>query len=160
MITTRLRLGTATNHDAYSIVPGADRRISFDVRPISESGRLLRTVNGVLRNVGRPVYRKFRISISGEGRRAPEITGVFPGDRLRIELPEPIFAAAAPAGREIVERVAVFADKSQRVFSGDPPAGTISIGYRLALTCLVTDVSVSVSEFSKTYAWKMELEEE
>lgn len=53
------------------LLPGSDFDVSFSIAPIGQAANMRRTVNGQMINLARSVYRKYAISISGNGRRSP-----------------------------------------------------------------------------------------
>lgn len=143
------------------LLVGSDWNVSVDIQPIAGASNMRRTINGEMISLARSVFRKYRVSISGSGRRAPEISHMMPGDHVQITAPEPIFTNGADFGRVIVERVGVKATGGQiAVGPGDYfPVPVVGVGVRPVFECMITGVSVGYDERTKDYNWRLEAEE-
>ena len=145
------------------ILPGSDFQISVDISPIAGASNLRHTVNGELVDMSRAVFRKYRISISGSGRRSPAISDLMPGANIQITAPEPIFISGADIGRQIAEKVGVKESGGQIAVGPTEsfPVWTsiVGVGVRPIFECKVISVNVSYDEHRKDYSWSLEAEE-
>lgn len=130
------------------VPPYSARGLHQTLQPISGSTQLRRTVNGVLADVGDPLFRKYASTITGNDIDPPAIDGVWGGLQLTVdciaelsvaESTDPVFGrplASAPARSE---------------------AGFLF--YRPRLVMLVTDFNVNRDEWGDATSWTLNLEE-
>jgi hypothetical protein len=104
-------------------------------------------VNGELRDISFPGFRKYTTTISGDDQLPPAIDGVWPGLEVEVhclfEL-QYLTDGGSPA-RPVVPG-------SSRV------EGSYTL-YRPILTCRILNFSVSMDEYGAQNNWSMELEE-
>lgn len=154
---------SALKINGRQLTPGSDFRISWSLAPIAGASNMRRDVNGELVNLNEEDsgFRKYRVSISGEGRRVPAIADLMPGDPVTIEWPEPIFISGMDFGRQIIERIGVRESGGQyrALADEDFPGPVVEIGVRPIFECLVIQAPISGDEHKKNASWTLEAEE-
>ena len=129
------------------LAPYSARGITQTLTPIAAAASLARTINGALRDLSDPAFRKYAATVTCEDHNAPALGGVWPGLTVTVdsavELAYPT-ATGAP-GRPVVPG-------SSRV------EGALTF-YRPRLTMLVVGFRTSLDELEANVAWQIDLEE-
>jgi hypothetical protein len=130
----------------FGVQPYSARGLTQTHNPIQQASQNKRTVNGNLKDISFPGFRKFASTISGADQLPPAIDGVWPGLEVEVHcLFELQHLTGGTASRPVVPG-------SSRV------EGAFTL-YRPILMCRVVNFSVSTDEYGAQVSWSMELEE-
>jgi hypothetical protein len=140
---TELRL------EGMGIPPYSARGLAQTLAPIAGSTQMRRTVNGALRDVADPLFRKYQSTITGGDMDPPALEGIWPGMVLTVDcIPELSFEGEPSTGGFTREAV----PGSTREANG-------FTFYRPRLIMLVTGFNVNRDEWEATLSWSLALEE-
>jgi hypothetical protein len=148
---TLLVLIPLSGSTAVTLTPYSARGITQTLEPISGAGGqgsawLRRDVNGWMRSVADPRFRKYHSTVTCRDGESPCLDGAWLGEQCEVEC---ACELSFPQGA-IPQRSAV---------SGSPRAqGTITY-YRPVLTMMVSKITSSFSEYPALYSWELGLEE-
>ena len=125
--------------------PASIRGVTQSLQPIGASRQMARTVNGALRDLSAPQFRKFASSIRCQDQDPPALDGVWPGAVVTVDcIAELSFRTASGAPeRPVVE-------------SRTEGEWTI---YRPRLTMMVLSFDVDRDEWQAATGWTLDLEE-
>lgn len=172
---TYLRLISAEIGEVVFPVRAA-RGIDVDVSPI-DAGELRRTVNGTLKNLSNPLFRKVKISLAHSGGRVPTLVGLWRGMPVTVHLPDPVEQLPTPGtpteavlARQpvpgsvkgvTVEGVEIIPSASSTTAPWNVtfPSAVSYVTYRPILQCLVASWSRSENDWGRSTSWSVELEE-
>jgi len=63
------------------------RGVEVEVTPIPASKQFRRDVNGTLRDVSDPVFRKYQVKVNFRDQQFPDLGGVWPGKQVTVTTP-------------------------------------------------------------------------
>lgn len=129
------------------IPPYSARGITQTLQPIAAAASMRRTINGVLRNLGQPQFRKYTSEISCTDQQHPALDGVWPGKEVTVDC---VCELSYKTAGGSPERAAV--PGSSRV------DGAFTF-YRPRLSMLVTGYNVRTDEWGAAVGWSLALEE-
>lgn len=172
-------MGKVTKLDLEGyIIGGSDREISESLNPIEEGGSVRRTINGALRSISNPAFRKFAVSLSGSDLRAPAFSGFWLGEQVEVgcisELTKRVPASGSVIQQIALERppvagsVAVTDEQGNRINVISVNGNLVAIAgqnrplfvtYRPILQCIVTAWSQDEDEASAVVSWSLEMQE-
>jgi hypothetical protein len=158
---------------------GSDRRIRESLS-LDDASELRRDVNGTLRSLGLPEFRKYSLGISGDDLYPPALAGVWAGQQVTV-VPATEVGARIPSGQTTVTLPrdpaattvrCVRADTlapvefsqsgagSRVVTLTDPaPAAGVRVSFRPTLTMLVASWSHDEAEADAEVSWSLDLRE-
>lgn len=90
--------------------PKSDLNITVSITPIAESSGTRRAANGDMVNTARSVFKKYKISISGEDMIPPGIQSLWNGDYIEIVVPDFMFFNADSVSRVSLDAHEVLPD--------------------------------------------------
>ena len=131
----------------FGVQPYSARGLSQTYAPIQQASHNRRTVNGALKDISFPGFRKYSSSISGSDQLPPAVDGIWPGLEVEVHCLfefQYLTDGGAPA-RLVVPG-------SSRV------EGSYTL-YRPILICRINNFNVSTDEYGAQVSWSMELEE-
>lgn len=129
------------------VAPYSARGLSQSIEIVDAAKSMRRTINGVLRDVSEPQFRKYKTTISCNDQDAPALDGYFPGMEVVVDcVAELSFAihSGAPA-----RPVVTGSERTENGFTF----------YRPQLTMLVTGFNETKDEYGATTSWTLDLEE-
>lgn len=126
--------------------PYAVRGLTQTLEFISAAGQLRRTINGGLKDVTAPQFRKYRSVISCADNRVPAIDGVWKGQQLVVSC---VHYLAYPVGGTPQRVVVPGSSFTEEGF----------VYYRPRLTMRVVNFNGSEAEYQAQNSWSLELEE-
>jgi hypothetical protein len=122
------------------------RGVTQTLQPIEAAASLRRTVNGALKDLSFPQFRKYRSNIACVDQEPPAVDGVWPGRVVTVdcvaELSHPL--AGTP---------------SRTVVPGSNRTEGEFVFYRPRLQMLVLGFSLNKDEYGAAVQWQMDLEE-
>ncbi|MCK1668619.1 hypothetical protein [Bradyrhizobium sp. 153] len=128
--------------------PYAARGLTQTLDPINAAASLRRTINGKLRDLSQPQFRKYTSTITSRDQIAPPLDGVWPGDLLTVgcvaELSYPT-AGGAP------QRTPV---------AGSSRTDGSYTFYRPSLLMRVMSYTTQEDEYGRVVSWSLVLEED
>lgn len=135
--------------------PYAARGISQTLKPVDSASVLRRTVNGALKDVADPIFRKFESTIQGADQEPPSFGGWWPGMEVTVH-------CAA-----MLSRLATTEDDPEATdldTERTPVPGSVQIRdgflvYRPVLIMRVTDWNMTEAEWERGVQWAINLEE-
>lgn len=159
----------------------SDRDISETLTPISEAGNTRRTINGQLRSIASPGFRKYSLAVSGRDLWSPAFDKLWPGDTLEIVpistltqyVRRPTYGWDGATVDVVLQRdaaevvhvrdangrpVEVISHNGNRVTVAAPAAG-LHVSYRPRLVMLVTGWSVDEVEREASVSWSLDAAE-
>lgn len=172
---TYLRLISAEIGEVVFPVRAA-RGIDVDVSPI-DAGELRRTVNGSLKNLSNPLFRKLKISLAHSGGRVPTLVGLWRGMSVTVHLPDPVEQLPVPGTPTTAVLARQPVPGSVRGVTVDgvdisPSSSSTSapwnvtfaepvafVAYRPIVQCLIASWSRSENDWGRSASWSVELEE-
>ncbi len=121
------------------------RGVTQTLQPIAASQQMVRTVNGALRDLSAPQFRRFSSQLRCNDQDPPALNGVWPGAIVTVECVAELafLTASGTPERPVVE---------SRV------AGAWTI-YRPRLTMMVVSFDVDRDEWRAATGWTLDLEE-
>lgn len=129
------------------IPPYSARGLSQTLEPIEAAGSQRRTVNGLLVDLSRPEFRKFRSTISCADQDPPALNGIWAGTvvtvKCVVELAYPTIGGSA----------------ARPVVSGSSRTSGSFTFYRPQLTMQVVGFNIEKDEYGAVTSWTLELEE-
>jgi len=145
-VTGAVPYDTLLTISGIGISPYSARGLHESLKPIAQTQKLARTVNGTAIDISPPQMRKYTLSIQCEDMNAPAIDGIWPGMQLTVGcVSELSFPTGGAAGRSMVSGSLRF-------------EGSYSF-YRPELVVLVTSFSVERDEYGARISWQLEGEE-
>lgn len=126
--------------------PASIRGVTQSLSPIGASAQFMRTVNGALRDLSRPAFRKFYSEINCSDNDPPALNGVWPGALVTVDC---IAELSYPTASGVPERPVV----------GSRVEGDWTI-YRPRLTMRVLSFDLNKEEWGAITGWSLSLEEE
>lgn len=147
---------------------GARRFVDVDIRPISHSGAVERTIDGVAVWTGDPAFRLHEVSISCSDQTQAPIADLWPGQTVEIELPVEFsvrgpnamlphaFVAGSVYGVSADDTEVGRHSGSGRAISID---GAVAIRYRPRLSCIVVERGTDGTQNRGNAGWSLTLEE-
>lgn len=129
------------------VAPYSARGLTQTLTPIVQASQKKRTVNGVLRDISFPNFRKYASTITGADQETPNFDGKWPGLTVIVDcITELMYTTAGGTpGREVVPG-------SSRV------SGNHTI-YRPRITFMIANLSIQTDEYGAQTSWSLELEE-
>ncbi|MGR3593108.1 MAG: hypothetical protein ACU0B9_07335 [Limimaricola soesokkakensis] len=125
--------------------PASVRGVTQTLQPIAATQQMVRTVNGALRDLSAPQFRKFASQVRCSDQDPPALNGVWPGAIVTVDcIAELSFLTASG----VPERPMV----DSRVEG----AWTI---YRPRLTMMVVSFDIDRDEWQAAVGWSLDLEE-
>lgn len=123
------------------------RGLDQTLEPIGASSVLRRTVNGILVDLSVDKFHKYQSTITCTDVEAPALDGIFPGVALTVDcVSELVYQTAGGT-------------PSRTVIAGSTRViGNFTV-YRPRLDMMVTGLQQSISEYARTVAWSLHLEE-
>jgi hypothetical protein len=144
-----LLLPSALAFVELAIPPYALRGISQTLEPIEQASNARRTINGVLKDVSSPDFRKYRTQIRCTDQQSPGLGELWPGMQLTMHSAAEL-SFEGSTGSSGLERPAV--GGSLREESG-------FTFYRPVLIVRVIDYSTDFAEWDAEVAWQLRAEE-
>lgn len=133
---------------SIGLPPYSARGLKETFAHIESASQLRRTVNGSLADVSDPIFRKYKLTITGEDVETPSLDLVWPGRAVTVDCVTELSLATTTEGD--TGRVAV--PGSTREENG-------VTFYRPRLSCRVTGWEVSTDEWAAVLGWTLTLEE-
>ena len=129
------------------VPPYSVRGATQTLQPIEAAQQLRRTINGLLVDLSRAEFRKYRSTITCTDQQPPAIDGVWPGKVVTVGCISELSykTAGGAAGRSVVSG-------SSRI-EGDYTF------YRPQLTMRIVSFSQDTDEYGASVSWSLELEE-
>lgn len=128
------------------VPPYSARGLSQTLDPIDASKVLRRTVNGEMKDISAPQFRKYKSTVTCTDQQAPALDGVWPGQELTVhciaELSYPVGGAA-----------------SRPVVAGSSRTESGYVFYRPQLEMVVMGYTTNHDEYGAAIGWTLELEE-
>jgi hypothetical protein len=118
------------------------RGVEVEVIPIPAAKQFRRDVNGTLRDVSDPVFRKYQVRINGNDQQFPDLGGVWPGKLVTVTTGV-VWAASATGATGAAS-----------------PAGYGYPGLAVEITGRVTDFSATRDEWAASAGWNITIEEQ
>lgn len=136
----------------HGVAPYSARGLTQTLEPIEASKNVRRSINGSLKDLSQPQFRKYTSTISCADHLAPALDGIWPGQLLTVDC---------------------VAELSYRTESGSPerPVAEVSSSeeatrtegaftyYRPRLEMRVVTYSTSEDEYGRVVQWSLQLEE-
>jgi hypothetical protein len=122
------------------------RGLSQTLEPIDASSQIHRTIDGGMRDLSLPQFRKYRSTLTARDQRPPSVDGKWPGQVVTVDCVQELscLAAGVPA-RTVV-----------------PGSDHVEEGfkfYRPRLVMMVIKFSMGLDEWGADQSWSMDLEE-
>lgn len=138
------------------VPPYAARGLTQTLSPVALSEQSRRTINGELRDVSDPIFRKFASTISATDVDPPAMEAQWPGTILVVD------CVAELAKLGVFEEPTD--DPTEAPFERDYVLGSVRVAdgwtfYRPRLTMMVLDYSPSYDEYNRQVQWTLNLEE-
>lgn len=128
------------------VAPYSARGLVQSLEPIGAATALRRTINGSLKDLSDPAFRKYRSSISGGDMKAPAVDGVWPGQVVTVEcVAELVYKSGGTPQRPVV--------------SGSSYEDGGFVHYRPVLQMMITGWTAERDEYGETVSWTLDLEE-
>ncbi len=140
------------------------RGLTQTLEPIGGAIQLRRTINGALKDISDPVFRKYQSTISATDQRPPAIDLVWPGKLLEVWCVQEL-AVQGSISETTTEPLTTTDPEGIAGLFGRPyvPDSIRHEGgftfYRPVLTMLVTGLSTSTDEWAASDDWSITLEE-
>jgi len=129
------------------VPPYSARGLTQTLAPIQQASQNKRTVNGALKDISFPGFRKYRSAISGGDQQPPNVDGIWPGLTITVDcISELQYTTIGGAPARTIVR------------AGAPPIGLYTL-YRPRLTMKILGFNVSTDEYGAQVSWAMDLEE-
>lgn len=145
-----LLLPSALSFVELAIPPYALRGISQTLEHIDQASRMKRTINGVLRDVASPDFRKYQCSIKCTDMQSPGLDGIWPGMQLTMHSAAELSFEGSTDDSDGFQRDVV--PGSVREESG-------FTFYRPVLLVRVIDYTTEFAEWEAEVAWQLNVEE-
>lgn len=138
------------------IPPYSARGIMQTYSHIGNAGNLRRTINGALKDISDPLFRKYASQLSASDMDPPAIDGVWPGLQVSVDW----VAELAVQGEHEESSEGVSEGSLGRI----PVPGSVRIDggytfYRPRMDMLIVGFNVNVDEWGAATSWTMSLEE-
>jgi hypothetical protein len=127
------------------VAPYSARGLKQSLTPIDAASQMRRTVNGVLRDISLPQFRRFKSTITGSDQLSPAVAGIWPGMTVTVECICELAVGAGSVDRPVV--------------SGSSRTEEGMQYYRPVLTMLVRSFDIEADEYGAQVSWTMQLEE-
>lgn len=127
------------------IAPYSARGLTQTLTPISAQSHMRRTVNGVLKDLSKEQFRKFKSTISGNDLQSPPFSGIWSGMPVTVECVAQLAYVAGSAERPAV--------------SGSTYTDGGASYFRPILEMLVVSWSIQEDEYGRAVSWSLDLEE-
>lgn len=142
------------------IAPWSARGLTQTIEPIGSATQLRRTINGKLKDISDPMFRKYQSTISATDLAPPALEGVMPGMQLVVHCVKE-FVIQGTIGSGTTDDNTT---EQETEFSRPAVPGSIRheegfTYYRPILTMLVTGLSESQDEWAASLDWSINLEE-
>jgi hypothetical protein len=137
------------------IPPYSARGLSETLAPIGAATQLRRTVNGALKDVADPLFRKYTVSISGNDMDPPAADLVWPGRAVTVDCITEL-ARLASTDEDTTEAPGEF---GRSVVPGSIRIEGDFVFYRPRLSMRVTGWSADSDEWAAVRSWTLTLEE-
>lgn len=124
------------------------RGLTQTLAPIKQMQQQVRTINGNLRDISNPVFRKYGSEITCKDINAPPLDGLWPGMVVTVGCAAVLSYRTGRSGSPAREQV-----------SGSSWTLGHFTFYRPILEMMVLDVNTSFEEWNSDYQWKLSLEE-
>jgi len=139
----------------HGVAPYSARGLRQTLEPIQASGNNRRSINGDLKDLSQPQFKKYASTITGNDQLSPALDGVFPGDELTVDcVAELAFKTGGSPNRPVVD-----VDSSD---SCDGDAIRIEGAftyYRPRLQMRVVGYTQEEDEYGRVVSWSLQLEE-
>lgn len=152
---------TVLTLSAVGVPPYSARGLRQTLEPISGSGQMRRTVNGLLRDLSHAQFRKYATQISGEDVQPPALDFVWPGRVVSVGCISELAVAAS-----LVELPTELPTENPTgdIFGRPYVEGSVRaqgdfIYYRPILAMMVTGWSTDTDEWGSRASWSISLEE-
>lgn len=133
---------TVLTLSGMGISPYSARGLKQTLEPIGQASQLRRTVNGLLVDVGDPIFRKLRTTISGADQRPPKFGSYWPGMAVTVGC---LLDMAGTADKPVVSG-STFSEEGVTFF-------------RYSLACRIVSWSIDAEEWSAGVSWALTCEE-
>jgi len=139
--------------DTLLVISGLDfqyqaRGLAQTLEPIKQTHQQLRTINGNLRDVSNPIFRKYSSKITCTDVDAPPIDNIFPGMIVTVQ-----------CAIELVYKTGNVGSPAKPEVSGSSYVQGPSTHYRPQLEMMVMDVKHTFDEWKHDNGWEIDLEE-
>lgn len=133
------------------VSPYSARGLTQSLEPIAAAASMRRTINGALRDLSQPQFRKYQSTISCADQVAPALDGIWPGMILVVDcVAELSYKTGGSPSRPVAS-----VDSSEDATRTD---GGYTF-YRPRLTMRVVNYTESNDEYGATVTWSLQLEE-
>jgi hypothetical protein len=129
------------------VPPYSARGLSQTLAPISQASQNRRTVNGALKDISFPGFRKYKSTISGSDQRPPNFDGKWPGLTVVVDCIQELQYTTLT---ETAQRTAV---------AGSSHIEGNHTVYRPQLTMKIMDFNMQTDEYGAQVSWSLDLEE-
>lgn len=128
------------------INPFSVRGIEQSYAPIDERSQNVRTINGMLIDVGDDAFNKLVTTIACEDMQSPLFDGIYPGKEVVIECVADLGYDTA-TGQSATRPIVTGSQRQQG-------SSTIWL-YKPILTCLIDEIETDAELWGKVYAWTL-----
>jgi hypothetical protein len=118
------------------------RGVDVEVTPIGAAKQFRRDVNGTLRDVSDPVFRKYQVKISANDQQFPDFGGIWPGSLVTVTTPM------------------VWGSSATGFTGATAPTGYGYTGTAVKVTGRVTEMNATMNEWSADKSWSVTIEEQ
>lgn len=129
----------------HGVAPYSARGLTQTLEPIEATKNVRRSINGTLKDLSQPQFRKYKSTISCSDQLAPALDGVWPGLQLTVD-------CVAELSYKTV------GGSAQRTVVATRTEGAFTY-YRPRLTMRVIAYTTQEDEYGRTVQWSLELEE-
>lgn len=150
-------LPSALSFTELGIPPYALRGISQTLEPIDQASNVKRTINGSLKDVSSPDFRKYRSSIRCTDQQSPGLGRLWPGQRLTMQCAAELSFEGSTDENATADSDGPF---ERPVVGGSVREESGFTFYRPELTVLVVNYSTDFEEYEGKVAWQLDVEEE
>lgn len=129
------------------VTPYSARGLTQTLEPIEAAASMRRTINGALKDIANPNFRKYKSTISCNDQQAPAFEGYWPGMTVDVDCVcelSYLTMTAAP---------------SRPVVTGSSREEGDFTFYRPKLTMKIVSIQLNTDEWNAQNGWSMELEE-
>jgi hypothetical protein len=132
---------------SMGVPPYSARGLQQTLEPIQAAASMRRTVNGELKDISAPQFKKYSSQISCNDQQVPALSGVWPGDTVTVDCVARLayLSVGGSAERPVVE-------------GSENVEGDFTF-YRPRLTMKVMSFNEQEDEYGATVSWNLQLEE-
>lgn len=132
---------------AMGVPPYSARGLQQSIEPIDGAASMRRTINGVLKDIAEPQFRKYKSTITCNDQDAPALEGFWPGMEVEVDCVAELSFATNSAG------------PTRTVVPGSERTADGFTFYRPRLTMLIKAFSQTTDEYGAQTGWRLDLEE-